>query len=72
MPLSLTSVYEFGFFKQRIFFCKRRGWKFIDKAQKEAVKHLIAVIEPLLLKYYINHALKLVKDDRKNDFFWVL
>ena len=49
--------------------CDRRGWNFIDKAQKAAVKHLTAVLEPPQLKSRVEDALRLEESDLKDDFF---
>ena len=49
--------------------CERRGWKFFETAQKAAIKHLCAVLQPPELKTRVVDALKLEKHDLEEDFF---
>ncbi|CAN8068627.1 unnamed protein product [Agarophyton chilense] len=49
--------------------CDRRGWNFVDKAPKAAVRHILAVVEPPELKIRLHDALKLEKSELEDDFF---
>ncbi len=49
--------------------CERRGWTFVEKAPKAAIKHLVAVLQPPVLKSRDEDALRLEKNDLKDDFF---
>ncbi len=49
--------------------CERRGWNFVEKALKSAIKHLVAVLQPPVLKSRVEDALRLEKNDLKDDFF---
>eukprot|EP00171_Calliarthron_tuberculosum_P007262 IDg7262t1 len=49
--------------------CKKRGWKFYETAQKAAVKHIIAVLQPPQLKSRVEDALELDQHELKKDFF---
>ncbi len=49
--------------------CERRGWTFVKKAPKAAIKHLIAFLQPNTLKSRVEDALRLEKNDFKDDFF---
>lgn len=51
---------------------QRRGWNFVEKAQKAAVKDIVAVLQPPLLKMPIEDALRLEKNELKDDFFGFL
>lgn len=49
--------------------CERRGWNFVEKAPKAAVKHILSVLQPQALKKRIEDALQIEKHDLKADFF---
>ncbi len=49
--------------------CERRGWTFVEKSPKAAIKHLVAVLQPPALKSRVEDALRLEKNDLKDDFF---
>ncbi len=49
--------------------CERRGWTFVETAPKAAIKHLVAVLQPPVLKSRVEDALRLEKNDVKDDSF---
>ena len=49
--------------------CNHRGWNFVEKAPKAAVKHILSVIQPPELKNRLHNALKLEQSDLEEDFF---
>ena len=49
--------------------CERRGWNFFEKAQKAAVEHITAVLQPPQLKNLVEDALRLDKGDLNDDFY---
>ncbi len=49
--------------------CECRGWTLVEKAPKAAIKHLVAVLQPPALKSRVEDALRLEKNDLKDDFF---
>lgn len=49
--------------------CMSSGWHIIKKAQKAAVKHFTAVLQPPQLKARVEKAHRLEKRDLKDDFF---
>ncbi len=49
--------------------CERRGWTFVEKAPEAAIKHVVAVLQPPAFKSRVQEALRLEKNDLKDDFF---
>jgi len=50
-------------------FCEKRGWNFIEKAPKVAIKHIISVLQPPQLKSRIQDAIELEKSSLEDKYF---
>lgn len=49
--------------------CEKRGWEFVEKAPKAAIKHIISIVQPPRLKTRMEDALQLERSDLKYDYF---
>lgn len=49
--------------------CDQRGWDFVEKTPKAAVKHIISVLQPPRLKEEAESAIDLLDENLKKDYF---